>query len=350
MSSNGLSGTIFRVISAPQQSLAACCFCLPPRTSTFATIASATIVATSALVAAAGWVSAPLAVLGSGLALWVLERRSAFVQQRDIDRANHLATLEAGLQSELRDARKRAAQIEQARLQFIEYSDHVLRRVGAELHDGPAQLIGISLLRLDAGQADTGQADSVPAGAQVSDDAADFAKSNAAVVRQALTDALSDIRNLSQGLILPEIDKLTLEEAARLAVSKHEQRTGTSVELNLSKLPGTTPQWLKRYVYRFAQEGLMNAFRHAGGVGQAVDVTDVGGALEVKVSDRGPGIMSQPDNFQSGRTSLGLAGLRERAGAIGAVIDIQSVPGTGTCMKTQIPFSALRESCGVPEV
>ena len=92
----------------------------------------------------------------------------------------------------------------------------------------------------------------------------------------------------------------------------------------------------------------MNAYRHAGGAGQAVEVSDVGGALEVKVSDRGPGFFIKQDNEQPGRTSLGLTGLRERAGALGAVIDIQSSPGAGTCMKTRIPFTVPREMRGAP--
>jgi signal transduction histidine kinase len=246
----------------------------------------------------------------------------------------------AMLEADALAARGVVGNSEQARLQFLEYSDHVLRRVGAELHDGPAQLIGISLLRLDAAHGDAAVSADL-----TSEDGSKVENSNLSIIRQALTDALGEIRNLSQGLILPEIDKLTLAEATRLAVAKHEQRTGTAVNLSVSELPETVPAWLKRFVYRFTSEGLMNAYRHAGGVGQAVDVTDVGGWLEVKISDRGPGIIIKPAPKKPGRMSLGLAGLRERAGAIGAVIDIQSTPGAGTCMKTRIPYFQRPGSC-----
>ena len=273
-------------------------------------------------------------VLAASAFIWLASAREAKLSQR-------IASLEADLLA----ARSVKEQVEQTRLQFIEYSDHVLRRVGAELHDGPAQLIGISLLRLDAGHADTAAARqrSQETGEKIDN-------SNLEATRQALTDALADIRNLSQGLILPEIDKLTLEQAARLAVAKHEQRTGTSVELTVSGLPAAAPSWMKRFVYRFASEGLMNAYRHAGGLGQAVEVNGAGGELELKVSDRGPGIATKLGQETTGRASLGLAGLRERAGAIGAVIDIQSAPGAGTCVKTRIPLSTPRELLGVPEV
>ena len=281
------------------------------------------------------------------LASSALKRILTFVRggHSAVARETKLHSKIAALEAELHASRELQDQIERTRLHFIEYSDHVMRRVGADLHDGPAQLIGLSLLRLDAGHADTGASRGRGTGAGVSSDEAGLN-----VTRQALKDALSDIRNLSQGLILPEIEKLSLAEAARLAVAKHEQRTGTSVALSLSELPDGVPSWLKRFVYRFAQEGLMNAYRHAGGLGQALELKQVDGALEIKVTDQGPGFASRPGHEDTGRTSLGLTGLRERAGALGAVIDIQSSPGAGTCMRTRISLSTNAEMLGVSEV
>ena len=255
------------------------------------------------------------------------DRQSATAQAQSLSDADASLQLEA----------------ERNRLQFVEYSDQVMKRVGADLHDGPAQLIGLSLLRLDAGHAYA----EMRAGTREAE-TSEIEGGELDATRQALRDALSEIRNLAHGLVLPEIEKLSLREAIELAVSKHEQRTGTAVELKLTELPGAAPSWLKRFVYRFAQEGLMNAYRHAGGVGQCLEVVQGGSALEVKVSDQGPGYVVPVRN--EGRTSLGLAGLRERAGAIGAVIDIQSAPGVGTCMRTRIPFSAGREYSSVSEI
>ena len=266
----------------------------------------------------------------------LIERGRSGAHARDVKRASEHTLSNAKADANLqRDA-------ELNRLQFVEYSDQVMKRVGADLHDGPAQLIGLSLLRLDAGHAYAGMRAGQPT------EPAEIEGGELDATRQALRDALSEIRNLAHGLVLPEIEKLSLQEAVELAVCKHEQRTGTTVELKVSELEGAVPSWLKRFVYRFAQEGLMNAYRHAGGVGQCLEVVQGGSALEVKVSDQGPGYAAAIAN--EGRTSLGLAGLRERAGAIGAVIDIQSAPGVGTCMRTRIPFSVGREYSSVPEV
>ena len=295
-----------------------------------------------ALIASA---TAALAVMGAVDLRWTLAASAAAFVSLLFERGHSGAGLKRAAELAQSDAQADAKvqrEAELNRLQFVEYSDQVMKRVGADLHDGPAQLIGLSLLRLDAGHAYAEMRAGKPA------EPAEIEGGELDATRQALRDALSEIRNLAHGLVLPEIEKLSLEEAVDLAVRKHEQRTGTTVELKVSQLEGPVPAWLKRFVYRFAQEGLMNAYRHAGGVGQSLEVVQGGSALEVKVSDQGPGYVANIAN--EGRTSLGLAGLRERAGAIGAVIDIQSAPGVGTCMRTRIPFSVRREYSSVPEV
>lgn len=83
----------------------------------------------------------------------------------------------------------------------------------------------------------------------------------------------------------------------------------------------------------------MNAWRHAGGVGQKVEFAMQGGCLVVSVSDRGPGFDPKA-NFDKGR--IGLAGLRERVQSVGGIFDVDTGPGRGTrlTMRLQIEKSA----------
>ena len=63
------------------------------------------------------------------------------------------------------------------------------------MHDGPVELIGTAILRLDA------LSDVVAnAGKSVADDASE----DITVMREALLDTMSRFRNLSAGLALPE--------------------------------------------------------------------------------------------------------------------------------------------------
>ena len=68
---------------------------------------------------------------------------------------------------------------------------------------------------------------------------------------------------------------------------------------------------LKVCLYRFAQEGLNNAFRHAGGRGQALSARCDGDLLEVVVTDDGP---DSGDRGQAAATEgLELAELADRS-------------------------------------
>lgn len=208
----------------------------------------------------------------------------------------------------------------------VETNDLVLRRIGSELHDGPAQLISLALLRLDALRPKS----SGPAGAVPMDD---FER-----IHSALIDSLAEIRNMSAGLTLPELDSVTPAEALALAARTHERRTGTTVACELAALPPHLSNALKACLYRFAQEALNNAFRHGGGKGQAVRGTSGGHMLRVEVSDAGPGFEPDSDKGIDERR-LGLTGMRDRVASLGGTLEIQSEPGSGTRLTASFNLS-----------
>jgi signal transduction histidine kinase len=216
--------------------------------------------------------------------------------------------------------------IDEIHRRSVETNDLVLRRIGSELHDGPAQLISLALLRLDAlrpkSKADSGD---VPMD--------DFER-----IRGALVDSLAEIRNMSAGVTLPELDNVTLAEALALAARTHERRTGTTVSCELDDLPPHVSNALKACLYRFAQEALNNAFRHGGGEGQRVRGTYVDGLLRVEVSDAGPGFDPDSDKRTAERR-LGLTGMRDRVASLGGALEIQSQPGRGTRLTARFKVS-----------
>src|SRR5262245_12854441 len=87
---------------------------------------------------------------------------------------------------------------------------------------------------------------------------------------------------------------------------------------------------------RFAQEGLNNAYRHAGGAGQALRASKDRDAIEIKVSDRGPGTMVA-ETF-AGTGSQGLSGLKLRVESLGGTFWLQSSPGQGTTLSARLPI------------
>ena len=215
-----------------------------------------------------------------------------------------------GLLDENQALRKRAHDANQRATEMMERH---LRKLSADLHDGPVQLLGMSVLRLDT------LADVL---AKASKDTASEAREDINAVRDALRESLDEIRNVSTGLAPPEIEALTLHETIDMAVQRHQRRTGTKVRCTTSELPQQVPYALRTCVYRFIQEGLNNAFRHAKGSGQAVISRHDGSIFEVVIQDSGPGFNMASPVHEIG--TQGLFGLRSRIEALGGHFEIVS--------------------------
>ena len=210
-------------------------------------------------------------------------------------------------------------------------NERFLRRISAELHDGPAQDLGLALLRLDHLDA-PGRGPRRGAGRWPGPAAApDFQ-----VVQNSLQHALTEIRAISAGMGLPELkDRSPVETVAR-AVRSHEQRTGTRVTVKLSSLPSHLSLPVKITVYRVIQEALSNAYRHAGGAGQEVRVDASAHQLTLTVADCGPGF--DDVNNWARDEHLGLVGMRERLESLGGTFTIESERGRGTRIIAQLPL------------
>lgn len=214
-----------------------------------------------------------------------------------------------------------------ANQEFSTINELTHRRLGADLHDGPAQLLTLILLRLDelAELREQGSTDS---------DALE-------TIRSAAQESLQEIRNISRGLALPEINDLSLEEELQLVVQRHEQRTDSKVSLNLGQLPENLPLPYKICIYRLVQEALNNAYHHAGGKQQQVSADYRAGRLTVQVEDAGGGIAEADLQAQArGRSRLGLVGMRYRVESLGGAFSIESAPARGTRIKAQFTLAA----------
>lgn len=229
---------------------------------------------------------------------------------------------------ELSDLRNR---LKSASRKSTELNENFLRQVGSDLHDGPAQLLGLVLLRLDT------LVTSFPEEIEKSNgDEKEFK-----IVQDALNDALDEIRNISAGLVLPELDKMSLAEVVIKATSTHELMTDGKIERHLGTLPSTVNRSTSICFYRFIQEGLNNAYRHATGAQCRVTAYRNGDMIEVKVSDSGAGFDPLSIVRKSSSTGLGLAGLRERIESLGGILEIQSSSNQGTVLTAKFAIADL---------
>lgn len=218
------------------------------------------------------------------------------------------------------------ARVQEAAMRVSETTERQMRRISAELHDGPAQALALASLRLDALMRRAGLS---------AEDA------EAQALREALDEALADVRDLCRGLTLPDLRGSTVAQVLDRAIGAQERRTGMAVirdtaQGNWPDVPASHPILI--CLYRFVQEGLMNSFRHARGTEVRVGCTLDGGRLTVMVSDAGPGFdpAGQVEPNSAG-TGLGLSGLRERVESIGGSFSMATAPGQGVRLLLELP-------------
>ena len=229
---------------------------------------------------------------------------------------------------QLREARHASEQnqrlkerVQRASERVAELNEQYLNRTGAELHDGPAQLLALASLRIDSLK---NQNDVTKRSDEIS------------IIKKALDDAMLDIRNLCRGLTLPDIAELSVQQIIQRVVNAHEERTETNVTVFVDSMPVPVSHSIKICVYRFVQEALNNAWQHAGGVDQLVTFTyeQPSKTLLFSVSDGGQGISKTKADKSSG--GLGLIGMRQRIEAIGGELQIESNANKGTLLTMQV--------------
>ena len=225
-----------------------------------------------------------------------------FRGSRTIDRqAADLNTRVEELTALLDQNRALHLRVQRATQQATALNESYLRRLGADLHDGPAQFIALATMRLDSDLVLAPGADPRKRDDEISS------------IRTRLAEALDEIRAICRGLVLPQIESSDLNEVVSHAVDEYEKRTGAKVCREIAD--ADTPVSLSQRIcaYRFVQEALNNGYRHCRGATQRVGIDISSGTLSISVGDTGPGF----DPASIPRESIGIAGIRERIESLG---------------------------------
>lgn len=268
-----------------------------------------------------------LAVGGVITAVYLL--LASLVQRASNTITSQQATLQSNvtqLQTLLTQNRQLHNRLRRAAARSTALNEQYLRRISADLHDGPAQDLALALLRLD------------PLAEEINATIPPDAQQDLNTIHLALQSSLRELRIISAGLRLPEIQTATLHKTIQRAIHDHEQKTGCAVTTDLHTLPLDAPFPVKITLYRLLKEALTNGYRHAQGKAQAVRITADPATLHVTISDAGPGLPPQKAPTDAPPTQLGLIGMRERVELLGGQFEIHSTPNQGTTIHATLPL------------
>ena len=153
---------------------------------------------------------------------------------------------------------------------------------------------------------------------------------------QALTRVtLEEVHRLSLKLRPAILDQTGLPSALEWYVKEVVASGLPEVDLQLDKAVGRFAPEAELALYRIAQEALGNAARHAKADLVTVQLTNVLGWVELRVTDNGMGF--NPDEAGNGdQKRLGLFTMLERAHLIGGEFEVNSAPGMGTTVVARV--------------
>lgn len=206
-------------------------------------------------------------------------------------------------------------------------NERSLRRLSAELHDGPAQDLGFALIKLESGEIDA-TASRLPTKQREK-----YSK-ELETIHSSIARALNEMRAIAGGMCLPELEHLSLGETIKRSARSHQRRTQSDVAVQLEETLENVALPVKITLYRIVQESLMNAFKHGGGKGQSVKLFLHEEHLQLEVKDEGQGFVLA-DRLEN-NTRLGLVGMRERVESLGGKFWIDTEVNRGTTVHVML--------------
>ncbi len=202
-------------------------------------------------------------------------------------------------------------------------------RISRELHDVVAH--HISMIAVQAESARLTTPGMPAAGARRLSAIGDTARAALTEMRRLLGVLREDSRGDDAAGRQPQPGLRQLTEL--LDVARDASGTGARLIVR-GRLPGLDPG-VELAAYRIVQEALTNVRRHAPGAAVDVELQHTADVLAVRIRDNGPGPpRAVPDGGH------GLAGLRERAAAVGGELRTGAAPGGGFLVVARLPAKA----------
>ena len=226
--------------------------------------------------------------------------------------------------------RRYAALYRQASSRLLTAQDDERKRLALDLHDGVGQVLTALTLTLDA------------AGAAPSTRDAEEREAALRRAQELVATALEETRGVAFRLRPARITETGIAAAIRELARVSGGPISVEAEPGLLR-PGLLPPETEVEAYRIVQEAVGNALRHALAGHITIDLEHKRPYLRITITDDGLGF----DPRTVGDQGLGLAGMHERALAIGALLDVETRPGQGTRVGLRIPMPTRHRAVAV---
>jgi PAS domain S-box-containing protein len=150
-----------------------------------------------------------------------------------------------------------------------------------------------------------------------------------------IDDTIRTVRRVATELRPAVLDDLGLGPALETLAEQFTERSGVTCETDFPEQITLASQQATA-LYRIAQEALTNVSRHANATWVKLQLSAEQNTVILEIADNGGGISTER---MTGRRSLGLLGMQERANELGGEVAIDSKRGEGTTVRVKIPLT-----------
>ncbi len=152
------------------------------------------------------------------------------------------------------------------------------------------------------------------------------------------SDSLKELQRIIADLRPAHLDDLGLSATLRWYASRIHELTSVLVRVDIEGNEPALDDAVKITIFRIAQEALNNIVKHSQATNVNVRLDYRNKEAIIFIRDNGKGFDMDAVQSRIGRTSLGLAGMEERAMLLGGSLDIRSRPNYGTEVEAMIPY------------
>ncbi|MBS1852900.1 MAG: response regulator [Acidobacteria bacterium] len=265
---------------------------------------------------------------------YVIEReKSRELLRSSEERFRQLSeTLEAQVQARSQELEMRSAELLRQSMQLRDLSWRLLksqdderRHIARELHDSAGQTLTVLGMNVEQVLAN------VPPG-----DPGLSARLES--IREMVQQLHREIRTTSYLLHPPLLDECGLPSAISFYVEGLAARSELKIELDIAQDVGRLPRDMELAVFRLVQECLTNIHRHSGSKTALIAMRREGHPIQLDIRDRGHGMSPQRlAEIQSGRSGVGIGGMRERLRQFEGTLNITS-DASGTVISAVVPI------------
>lgn len=221
------------------------------------------------------------------------------------------------------DLRQSREQLRQLALELQSIREEERTRIAREVHDVLGQ--ALTALRMDVAWIER---HSKPPGAEI--------QSRYDTMKSTIDDTIHAVRRISSELRPGVLDDLGLAAAIEWQSGAFQRRTGIACNVSVDAFSHAANNDRATAIFRIFQEILTNVARHAEAETVNIELRSTDEQIELVVTDDGRG--ASPDDV-SGKKSLGVLGMRERAAAFGGSVSFSGRAGEGTAVHVVLPLS-----------